>query len=218
MVFHMANLHPSFRPCPFLHTARDATPDALFFPVSGNPTSLALLTSLLPCVFCLRSCSQVPSGASFPSWCDCSLELNLYTALHRMQQCFLRLYYSRVSGKAPRPPPKPPSEVAELSLGAIWLVLGSVLAVGMFGCLAYFLFCVRHTTASAFMAIGNTDKPGVPLSTGVPVARISADGRASVVQGSLVGQSGVVKATRPRSKNGMFDEQRQSLLGGPSGF
>jgi hypothetical protein len=116
-------------------------------------------------------------------------------------------------GRAPRPPPKPPSEVAELSLGSIWLVLGSVLAVGMFGCLAYFLFCVRHTTASAFTAIADTDKPGAPFSTGVPVARIHSDGRSSIVRGVVVGPMAGSGAAS-RFKKTQLDEQRQSLLSG----
>jgi hypothetical protein len=97
-------------------------------------------------------------------------------------------------------------------------LLGSVLAVGMFGCLAYFLFCVRHTTANAFTAIGNTDKPGAPLSTGVPVARIGADGRPSIVRGVVVG-SMAGSGAAPRFKKAQLDEQRQSLLGdGMKGF
>jgi hypothetical protein len=102
-------------------------------------------------------------------------------------------------------------------------VLGSVLAVGMFGCLAYFLFCVRHTTASAFMAIGNTDKPGAPLSTGMPVAKIHPDGRSSIVKGILIGSMGgpsLSAASSPsiRSERAQLNEQRQSLMGEMKGF
>jgi hypothetical protein len=176
-------------------------------------TDAALASSATLAAAVATEPATLPPGTSFSSWCDCSLEPNLHIALYRMHRCFLRLYDSRVPGKAPRPPPKPPSEVAELSLGSIWLVLSSVLAVGMFGCLAYFLFCVRHTTASAFTAIADTDKPGAPFSTGVPVARIHSDGRSSIVRGVVVGSMAGSEAA-PRFKETQLDEQRQALLGG----
>jgi len=88
----------------------------------------------------------------------------------------------------------------------------------MFGCLAYFLFCVRHTTASAFTAIGNTDKTGAPFSTGVPVARIGPDGRPSIVKGILIGSMGGPRVSTAssrsiRSERAQLNEQRQSLMG-----
>ena len=93
-----------------------------------------------------------------------------------------------------------------------------MLAVGMFGCLAYFLFCVRHTTASAFTAIGKTDKTGEPFSTGVPVARIHPGGGSSIVKGFVVG-SIAGSGAASRSKRSQLDEQRQGLLGdGMKGF
>lgn len=119
-------------------------------------------------------------------------------------------------GKAPRPPPKPPSEVAELSFESLGLVIGSVLAVGMFGCLAYFLFCVRHTTAAAFSELGKTQNESnvSSMSTGVPVARIHPDGKTSIVRGVVVGSSVAGSGAAHRFKKAQLDEQRQSLLGG----
>ena len=107
-----------------------------------------------------------------------------------------------------------------ISTTSIVFGLSGVLVLGMFGLVSYVVCCLRRGVRQAVAGAIATKGKAVmvntndPTATGVPMARIGKDGKASIVHGVLVGavQNGVGHGKKRGAS------ERQALLEGVTGF